>query len=396
MKKRLISFETFFAFFALFAVLAVLPGCGKKEAAGPGGKGGKNAPRVFPVETQTVKTEPVQYRIEASGSLEPQEEVRVTARVAGVVENVAFEEGQFVKLDTVLADIDRSRYALLEARAKALYDKAVAERDRADTFLKNRVELKAKDAGWVSDEEIASAQSQANAAKAAAAEAKSAWDLARNDAAHAQVKSLVAGLIRGKSVSTGQYVPTGAEIATIVDTSRLKLRFHVTERESVGLQDVLRGDKKVHFTVRSIPGAVFEAELAYLSPRADVDTRTVECLAIIKTPDPRLKPGFFAVVTTVVKTRGQAVVVPDTAVLPTERGFAAFVVKDGKAVRRDVSPGVAVREGYVEVLKGLAPGERVVVTGSAALRDGVEVQEAAAPKGDPAVKYKRAPKPSDD
>lgn len=373
-----------------------LSGCGKKEVSAPGAKGGKNASRTFPVETQVVRTENVQYRIEASGSLEPQEEVRVTARVAGVVEKVWFEEGQSVQPDTVLVEIDRVRYGLLEARAKALLDKAKAEQHRTDTFLKNRLELKVKDAGWVSDEEIASATSQSNGAKAAAAEAKSAWDLARNDAEHAQVKSLVTGLIRGKSVSTGQFVQAGTEIATIVDASRLKLRFHVTERESVGLQEVLKGEKKVRFSVRSIPGTEFDAELTYMSPRADTDTRTVECLALIKRPDPRLKPGFFAVVNSVVKTRAQAVVVPDTAVLPTESGFVAFVVKEGKARRREVSPGVAVRDGWVEVLRGLNPGERVVVAGASALRDGSEVQENASTKKELSVKIKKSSKGSGD
>jgi len=88
----------------------------------------------------------------------------------------------------------------------------------------------------------------------------------------------------------------------------------------------------------------------------------------------------------VVQTREKAVVVADSGILPTERGFVAFVVKDGKARQRSVKAGLFVREGAVEILDGLVPGDQLVVAGAAALRDGVDVAikkpEAAAPKKD--------------
>src|SRR5205814_9387145 len=111
----------------------------------------------------------------------------------------------------------------------------------------------------------------------------------------------------------------------------------------------------------------------HLSPQANVQTRTVECLALVENRDTMLKPGFFATVRAVVAMHEKAVVVPDSAILPTERGFVAFVVKDGKAVQRSVRPGLFVREGVVEILEGLLPGETLVVTGTAALADGMDV-----------------------
>jgi multidrug efflux system membrane fusion protein len=136
---------------------------------------------------------------------------------------------------------------------------------------------------------------------------------------------------------------------------------------------VLGGDRKISFTVRPLPGKTFTAQLIHMSPQSNVQTRTVECLALVENRDALLKPGFFATVRAVIAVHEKAIVVPDSAILPTERGFVAFVVKNAKAVQRVVRPGLFVREGAVEILEGLAPGETLVVTGTSALSEGSEV-----------------------
>jgi RND family efflux transporter MFP subunit len=349
------------------------------SAAPPPGNGSPK--RAFPVEVHIVTTEDVKYMIDAVGSLEPEEQVKVTARVQGMVEKVLFEEGTKVTTKTVLAEIDRSRYQLLADRAKASQERAAADVKKAEIVLQNRMELKKKDPGYVSDEEIATLSSQLSSQRAAAAEAKASLDLALQDLDNSQVRSLITGVIDTKAITTGTYVVPGALMATIVDDSKLKLRFKVSETESVKLASVLGGDRRVSFTVRPLPGKIFTAELIHMSPQANTLTRTVECLARVENRDALLKPGFFATVRAVVAVHEKAIVVPDAAVMPTERGFVAFTVKGNKAVIRQVRPGLFVREGVVEILEGLTPGEMLVVTGTAALLDGVEVVVKPVPGG---------------
>jgi multidrug efflux system membrane fusion protein len=353
------------------AVVALLSAC--KVEQKPPAPGGGFGSRKFPVEVQIVKTEDVQYTIEAVGSLEANEEVRVTARVGGVAEKINFEEGQAVTPETVLAEIDRSRYQMLADRAAATHQKALAELEKAETFVANRQALREKDPSYVTKEEWATVTSQVSTAKANVGETKAALDLAKQDLEYSQVRSLIAGTINTKNISTGQYVPPGTLIATIVDHSKLKLRFKVSESESVKLQNVLKQGGKLTFSVRPIPGRTFEARLIHISPQANTETRTVECLAVIENAEPGLKPGFFAVVRAVVDTHEKAIVVPDTAIIPTEKGFMAFVVENSKAKVRMVTPGLFVREGAVEILSGLNEGDSLVVTGAAALKDGSEV-----------------------
>lgn len=359
----------------LLLLLAACKPAGPAQAA-PSGAGMK---RAFPVEVHAVQTEDVRYTIDAVGTLEPEEQVKVTARVQGMVEKVLFEEGTKVTPKTVLAEIDRSRYQMLADRARASQERAAADTKKAEIVLQNRMELRKKDPGYVSDEEIATLSSQLSSARAAGAEAKASLDLAMHDLENSQVRSLITGVIDTKAISTGTYVVPGALMASIVDESKLKLRFKVSETESVKLASVLAGDRRVTFTVRPLPGRTFTAELIHMSPQANSQTRTVECLALVENPDALLKPGFFASVRAVVAIHEKAVVVPDAAVLPTERGFVAFTVKGDRAVLRQVRPGLFVREGVVEILEGLSPGELLVVTGTAALTDGAEVLVKPAP-----------------
>src|SRR4051812_10548814 len=93
-------------------MLIVVAGCSKeKEGGGPGGRGRKAL--VFPVQVEPVQMREVEYSLNAVGSVEAFEKVQITARVAGAVDSVRFVEGQLVKANDLLVEIDARRYALM-------------------------------------------------------------------------------------------------------------------------------------------------------------------------------------------------------------------------------------------------------------------------------------------
>jgi membrane fusion protein (multidrug efflux system) len=172
-------------------------------------------------------------------------------------------------------------------------------------------------------------------------------------------------------VDTGQFVKSGAVLATLVDTARLRLRFRVSESESLKI----RAGDTVEFRVDSLGEDRFPARVYHVSQVADSQTRQVEVLGWVKNPG-ALKPGFFAEVELKTDSRKQAVVVPEGAVQASEKGFITYVVSGGKARLRPVELGLRTGSGAVEILAGLTKGESVVVEGSDRLADGIAVQEA--------------------
>ncbi len=357
----------------LSGALGLLAGCsdGATGASGPAASRRAAPPsRVFRVATSPVSLQDVIYTIEAIGSIEAEEEIQVVAGVEGVVTSVRFREGDEVTTDTVLATIDPDRFRVEAERAKANYDKIAAQHRQALADLKRREELARQVPPLVSEEEVERARQEAERLRAAVAEAQSLYELADLDRQRSIVRALVAGVINSKSVVTGQHVEAKAVLATLVDSGRLQLRFKVSEQESVRLRDGL----PVTFTTASRPGHEFTATVFHVSSSADPSTRMVECLARVGRHGTLLKPGFFAQVRADVESHRGAIVVPERAVLPTDRGFVVFEVLDGKAVARPVSLGLRTRDGGVEILSGLGKDAVVVTDGGDVLKDGAPVQ----------------------
>jgi membrane fusion protein (multidrug efflux system) len=370
------------------------------------------ASRAYRVTVAAVEPKPLVYSVNAVGSLEARQVVTVPARVEGMLDRLDFDEGSAVTPETVLAVIDERRYSLVVDLAKAAVreaeatakqsDAAVAsaaartarvnaELEEARANLARWTALRAKDPGFVTEEKLlgleASAKSLAaslDEAKAGEAEAAArtreltatiearhaAVAIAEKNVADTRVRSPIAGVVEKRQVGAGQYVKVGDPIATLIDTSSLRLRFSVGETESVRLTN----DQTVSFSVRAFPAKTFHAKLFHMDSTADPTTRMVECLATVTDADAALRPGFFAEVNVEISRSDAAILVPEGALLATEQGFVGYVVEKGRAVRRPFVIGLHTKDGGVEVLSGLAAGESLVIRGAQSLVPGVPVE----------------------
>jgi multidrug efflux system membrane fusion protein len=363
--------------------------------------------RTYPVRVQPVRTQPVTYEIRAVGNLEPQDVYRIDSQVAGTIYDVSFNEGDDVKKEQVLLRIAPLAYQYVSARDEAIYKQA--EADLANTKRKdfNMIELAkvqlleaqteidrrvaVKEAGGISDEEIQLYQSKRDVQKvmlkdaqdaavteikaleAAIVQKESQWKISQDDVRKSTVLPPIAGKIDKRYVTNGMYVTSGTPLATIVDRRTLKLRFKLAEKDS---GSVKTGDK-LNFRVPAWPNCDFEAIVYQVSDQLDMDARVVSCLARVEKDLDKLIPGYFASVHLYSGGNKNAVVVPATAILTTEKGFVAFVVKekDGKKVaeKRVVQIGLSVTDNSLEVLKGLSADETLVIEGASALDEGYVV-----------------------
>lgn len=348
----------------LAAVVMALTACKSGQtAASPRGAG----QRALMVRAAPVSVQDVVYEIKAIGSLEPEELVQITAEVQGAVADVRFNEGDRVSTTTVLARIDPDRYRLEAERAEASYRRAVADAERAKADLARREELAR--AQLVAAEELNRSRGESDQLAAESAATKAARDIANQNVARSSVRPSRAGVINTRAVQTGQFVQPGTVLATLVDTSRLRLRFKVGDAESLRA----RKQQTVKFRVASLGAREFSATVYHVSDVADPATRQVEVMAWVKNPG-ELKPGFFTEVTLASETRKGALVVPEGAIQASDKGFVTYVVQQDKAQLRPVAIGLRTGTGIVEILSGVKAGEVVVTEGSDRLADGVAVQ----------------------
>lgn len=357
---------------------ALVAGCGGDGKGGgaagaPGGQ--ERRETVYPVEVESVPAEPVEYVVDAVGSVEAFEQVEVTARTAGVVERVRFEEGMRVGTDQPLVEIEPERYRLAADAARAALGQAEAELAEARAGLERRQSVNAKNPDLVRAEEVDTWRTRVAAATASVERARTESELAKLNLRDAYLRAPVAGIIQTRTVQTGQYVQPGTVLATLVRRDPLLLRFDVPEIEARRLAP----GQEARFRVREGTDS-FEATISHVAASADPASRLVRITARVEDADhPQLRPGAFAEVQVPVGSAPAAPVVPESAIRPSERGFLAYVIEDERAVERVLELGLRTADGRVEVRSGVAPGEALVVRGAEALRDGAKVRVGAAP-----------------
>jgi multidrug efflux system membrane fusion protein len=358
------------------ALFLLIPfACGKKDApAGAGGKNGSARMQMqFPVETLRVQNRAVVYSLHAVGSVEAFEKVQVTARVAGVVEKVQFAEGSRVAGGQVLVEIEPQRYTLAVEAAQAAHNKATAAKGDAEAGLKRRETVDKQNPGLIPGEEIETWRTRVLVAAAEMAQSGAALNQAKLNLHDAYVRAPVPGVVQTRTVQTGQYVQPGSVLATLVRRDPLLLRFQATEQDAVHLQSGM----KAFFRVRD-SSLEYQARIIHVAASTEESTRMVAITAeVVDKAKETLRSGSFAEVTVPVGNARPLPVIPQTAIRPSEKGFLAFVVENGRAVERILTPGMRTADGQLEVLSGLNAGDLLVVRGAEALSDGVPVRLAA-------------------
>lgn len=309
-----------------------------------------------PRSVAVVTTHPVRkefaHEVEALGTVRANESVDITAKVADRVAAIRFTEGQQVRKGDVLVELDTS-----EARADLAAAEA-AERDSRSQFKRSRELFQTKALSEAQLEQI-EATLLANEARVAAARSRV------NDRI---ISAPFAGRVGLRNVSLGGLVSPGTVITTLDDLSVVKLDFSVPEVFLATLKPGLT----VEAQSEAYPDASFAGRVASVDTRVDPTTRSVAIRALIDNEDRRLRPGMFMTLT-LRRMEGEALMLPEQAIVPENDQHFVYVVADGKAQKREVAIGRR-RPGEVEILEGLTPDDSVVVDGTLNLRDGAPVR----------------------
>jgi membrane fusion protein (multidrug efflux system) len=291
--------------------------------------------------------------VRAIGSLQSDETVQIAPEIAGGISAIEFEEGQEVKAGDVLVRLDDALVRAEVTDAEARLSLAEANNERARQLSRT---------GNVTDRSRDEAVTNL-------ATARAALDLAKARLDKHVLRAPFDGVAGVRTVSVGAFVAVGTPIVNIEKIDRVKVDFRVPETY---LQAISVG-QKIDAQLDALPKRTFEGAIYAINPQVDVNGRALQVRARIENPQRLLRPGLFARILIKEVIERQAIVVPESAVLPRAGAAFVYLVKDGKAVEARVRLGQRDK-AQVEILEGLAAGDTVVTAGQHKLRNGVEVE----------------------
>jgi membrane fusion protein (multidrug efflux system) len=308
----------------------------------------------------TVAARPFSQDMEAIGTALANEAIDVTAKISNRVTAIGFREGQKVNKGDVLVEFDseQARASLAEAEA--------ALRDSRSQFNRSRELFQTR---ALSEAQLDQLQATLSMNEARVAGARSQL----NDTF---IRAPFAGRVGLRNVSVGSYVSPTTVITTLDDTSVIKLDFSVPE---VFLSQ-LREGLEISGRTTAYAGESFKGKVASIDNRLDPISRAVLVRARIDNTDGRLKPGMLMTVR-LMRNEAPALLVPEQALVPEGDRKFVFVVRDDKAARVEVQTGRR-RPGEVEIVDGLAEGDRLITEGTQKVEEGTPVKVIA---GDPTL-----------
>ncbi|MGL3103435.1 efflux RND transporter periplasmic adaptor subunit [Enterobacter asburiae] len=308
-----------------------------------------------------------------NGRIEAVESVQLRPRVSGYIDKVNYTDGQEVKKGEVLFTIDDRTYrAALEqaqanlARAKTQASLAQSEANRTDKLVNTNV---------VSREEWEQRRSAATQAQADIRAAQAAVDAAQLNLDFTKVTAPIDGRASRALITSGNLVTAGdtaSVLTTLVSQKTVYVYFDVDESTYLHYQNLARSGQGASSNHTALPveigltgeeGYPHQGKVDFLDNQLTPSTGTIRMRALLDNAQRQFTPGLFARVRLPGSAEFKATLIDDKAVLTDQdRKYVYIVDKEGKAQRRDITPG-RLADGLRIVRQGLNLGDKVIVEG---------------------------------
>jgi RND family efflux transporter MFP subunit len=326
---------------------------------------------------QVVVSKPVARDIDSRlgflGQFSAIEQVELRAQVGGTLTGIHFRDGNIVKKGDLLFTIDARPFEIKLAQATALLETASARLALADRELNRAQVLAAKSFG--TEQTVDQRTADQRSAKAAVDDAKAQIRDAEFDLEHCRISAPFTGRIGTHLVSVGNLIagsraatsPTTL-LATLVSLDPIWLDFDMSESDflaySRGRSRAKDGAAdKVEIALGDEARFLRQGTLDFLDNALNRSSGTIHARATVPNSDRLLTPGEFARVHLVVGAPVQALLVPDTAVLPDQSQHVVMTVgSDSTVVPKQVEIG-DLQGGLRVIRSGLAPNDQVIIDG---------------------------------
>ena len=345
----------------------LLFGCGKEQ---------KVQPQAPIVEVAEVTQKDVPVYGEWVGTLDGSVNATIRAQVQGYLIKQNYKEGDFVKKDQVLFEIDPRPYQAAIEEAKGQLAQAEARWQTAKANLARIRPLAEQSA--VSKKDLDDAIGTEESTHASVMSAKAALDKAQLNLDWTKVTSLIDGITGIAKAQIGNLVGPGSieELTTVSTVDPIKCYVSLSEQEYMRAQERRsRQVGKVPLDLILSDGSTYpyKGEVAFADRQVDVRTGTIRVAATFPNPQNLLRPGMFSRVRAEMGIRKAALVIPQRAVSEVQgRYLVAVVSPENKVAIKPVKVGQWFGQLWV-IDEGLQTGEKVVAEGTQKVREGMVV-----------------------
>ncbi len=311
-----------------------------------------------------VEPQTLERTLPLTGTLTPFTEATVKAKVAGELVVVLVREGETIKQGQVLARIDPTEVL---ARVAARQADRAATRAQLDWANKNRVSQKALlDKGFIAQTAYDNVKSNYEVAVAKLRAAEAELTVAQKALGDSVLVAPFAGIVSLRHAQPGERVALDARVVSLVDLSRLQLEAPVPPA-AIGQ---VRVGQPINFRVEGFGEREFAGRIERINPAATAGTRSISVYAVIDNRESLLRGGMFAQGALTLSRVEHALTVPASAVREEIGQTFVYAIEDGQVKRKNVKVGPPDAAGRVQVLEGLAGGDRIVRVNLGSLREG--------------------------
>lgn len=339
-------------------------GCGSAEGGDAAAKtaaedktagkdGEKKKAEPIPVQIASVTRGPIAATLAFNSTLETESTVDLFPQVAGQVETLLVEEGDFVNAGDPLVKIDEREWRVDADEAFVNLEREKANFARSESLYERNL---------INQQEYENARFQLEQMRLRHERAKIRLD-------HATVRAPFDGVISEREVQVGARVGNNTKLFSLVSLQDMVARVFVPGRY---LPDVAKGQVAT-ITSEFLPGRSFDGWVKRISPIIDPQSGTFKVTVGLNNPERDVLPGLFVKATIITEEKTAALLVPKRAIVYDGGNQFIFTVKEGEAHRLPLKQGFETAE-TVEVLSGLEEGDPVIVLGQSGLKDEAPVK----------------------
>jgi membrane fusion protein (multidrug efflux system) len=329
----------------------------------------------------TVQPQDVPIYHDWIGTLDGLVNAQIRAQVTGYLLKQNYREGELIRTNDVLFEIDGRPFQAALDQAKGRFDEAQAQFDKTELDVKRFTPLAASKA--ISQQELDDAVQANLAAKAAVTSAKAAVEQAQLNLGFTRILSPINGIPGIARAQIGDLVgPGSGELTTVSELDPIKAYYNVTEQAYINFtrlfaDEAVRNERARQLDLQLIfaDGSVypFTGHVFAVDREISPTTGALRVEALFPNPGNALRPGQFARIHVKFDIRKGALLVPQRAVTELQGSYHLTVVGDDNVAH--VRPiKIGERAGSMWIIEsGLKTGDRVVVEGTQKAKEGARV-----------------------